>query len=334
MPCFPNPVDGYLKPIPCNVRSLLDCQQTAFEVFDTNELWRHFAFQQNRELWVNLQFWFMFPVSIAVAAAAMASGIEGATFFAPIFILVLRLPPNVAIGTGLITQVFGVLSGLYAFRQKKLIDYRLGGRLLAVSIPFALVGTWLSTLVDPSFIRLLLIGALLVLGISYLKPASTLSTGARRRTAAKSPTDRKHCVTTAEGDTVCYDTGDPTEGRIMAGLGGLSVGMLSSGLGGLNGYFFLRRCGMPAKISVATSVYVVAITALVASSGHVLKLMESGETAGNMVLSLIIFTIPGALIGAQVGSRIASRIQPAVLERVLGSLFMITALLMAADLLF
>ena len=47
---------------------------------------------------MTLEYWFMLP-------AAMASGVEGATFFAPFFILVLRLPPEVAIGTGLITDM-------------------------------------------------------------------------------------------------------------------------------------------------------------------------------------------------------------------------------------
>jgi len=37
--------------------------------------------------WV--QYWFMFPVSIAVATTAMLSGIGGAALFIPIFVVVL-----------------------------------------------------------------------------------------------------------------------------------------------------------------------------------------------------------------------------------------------------
>ena len=46
---------------------------------------------------MSLEYWFMLPVSVLIATIAMASGVEGATFFAPFFVLVLRLPPNVAI---------------------------------------------------------------------------------------------------------------------------------------------------------------------------------------------------------------------------------------------
>jgi len=52
----------------------------------------------------------MLPVAIIVATIAMASGIGGATFFAPIFMLALGLSPEVAIGTVLITEVFGFAS--------------------------------------------------------------------------------------------------------------------------------------------------------------------------------------------------------------------------------
>lgn len=54
-------------------------------------------------------------------------------------------------------------------------------------------------------------------------------------------------------------------GRLIAGVGGLFVGMISTGLGELNGYFLLQRCRVPSKVSVATSIFVVALTALSAS---------------------------------------------------------------------
>jgi uncharacterized membrane protein YfcA len=71
----------------------------------------------------------------------MASGVGGATFFSPIFILGLGLPAEVAIGTGLITEVFGFASGLIAYIRKRLIDFSLGLTLLVVTVPLALIGT-------------------------------------------------------------------------------------------------------------------------------------------------------------------------------------------------
>jgi len=48
---------------------------------------------------MTLDFWFMLPISVVFATTAMASGVEGATFFTPLFILALGLPPEIAIST-------------------------------------------------------------------------------------------------------------------------------------------------------------------------------------------------------------------------------------------
>ena len=91
---------------------------------------------------MTFEFWFMLPIAIMIATIAMASGVEGATFFTPLFILALGLPAEIAIGTGLITEVFGFASGLFAYNRKRLIDYKLGLSLLVVTVPMALFGTW------------------------------------------------------------------------------------------------------------------------------------------------------------------------------------------------
>lgn len=45
------------------------------------------------------------------------------------------------------------------------------------------------------------------------------------------------------------------------------------------------------------------------------------------VLSLVTFTVPGVMIGAQVGSGVASHIRQQTLERCLGILFILVAML-------
>jgi uncharacterized membrane protein YfcA len=97
---------------------------------------------------MTFEYWYVFPVSVVIATTAMASGVGGAAFFSPFFILVLRLPIEIAIGTALITQVFGFGSGLYAYFRKRFVDFRLGGMLLMATIPMALIGTWVTGRVD------------------------------------------------------------------------------------------------------------------------------------------------------------------------------------------
>lgn len=271
----------------------------------------------------------MLPVAIVVATIAMASGVGGATFFAPIFILALRLPPEVAIGTGLITEVFGFASGLYAYAHKKLIDYSLGINLLVVTIPAALVGTWVAGSIEPNILKVILGVGLFAVALSFLRAPEHKDVVRMDEAIDEEYGGEKAetCLTTAEGEQICYTVCNRAEGRTIAGVGGLFVGMISTGLGELNGYFLLQRCRVPSKISVATSVFVVALTALSAATGHLFQFAQTGGEVLITVFNLVIFTVPGVIIGAQLGSSMASRISQHTLERALGLLFILVALL-------
>ncbi|MGB5367570.1 MAG: TSUP family transporter [Polyangiales bacterium] len=82
------------------------------------------------------------------------SGIGGAVFFSPIFILWLKLDPTVAVGVALVTEFFGFSSGLIAYVRAKLIDYRLGGQLLVLRVACPTSATRVAPDRDRSRIRL------------------------------------------------------------------------------------------------------------------------------------------------------------------------------------
>jgi uncharacterized membrane protein YfcA len=83
--------------------------------------------------------------------------------------LALSLPPEVAIGTGLVTEVFGFDSGLYAYATKRLMDYRLGAALLIVTIPMALVGPWVAGVVAQDSLEDVLGVGLVAVTASFLQ---------------------------------------------------------------------------------------------------------------------------------------------------------------------
>lgn len=92
-------------------------------------------------------YWFMFPVSILVATSAMLSGIGGAALFIPIFVIIFPMigpeypmATAAAIGTALMTEVFGFSSGFVGYHRKRLIDFRSALPFLAVAVPIAIVG--------------------------------------------------------------------------------------------------------------------------------------------------------------------------------------------------
>ena len=84
--------------------------------------------------------WFLFPAAVVIATLAMSCGLGGAILFAPLFMVVLELPPAVAIGTALLTQLFGLSSGVYAYHRRRLIDYTLVRHVLVTAVPGAVLG--------------------------------------------------------------------------------------------------------------------------------------------------------------------------------------------------
>ncbi|WP_159785422.1 sulfite exporter TauE/SafE family protein [Sodalinema gerasimenkoae] len=277
---------------------------------------------------MNLDYWFIFPIAVMIATIAMASGVEGATFFTPLFIIVLGLPTDVAVGTGLITEVFGFSSGLYAYVHRGLIDYKLGQTLLWVTIPVVVLGTWLAKVIPDDILKGILAVGLLAIAASFLRPPTSPHT--TKQALDSLP---QTGLTSRQGQTFYYRIGNYGEGRLLASIGALFLGMVSTGLGQLNGYFLLQRCRVPSPVAVATSVFVVAITAAIASVGHVLQFIQAGDEVINQVLSLVLFTIPGVLIGAQLGAIVASRLPQSRLERSMGVLFVLVGVILFGEIL-
>jgi uncharacterized protein len=278
---------------------------------------------------VIFDFWYMLPVSIGVATVAMASGVEGATFFAPIFLLAIGLPADIAIGTGLVTEVFGFASGVTAYVRRRYVDYRLARSLLTATIPAAVAGSLVAGYVRAEILETVLGMGLIAVALSFLRaPDGDETERLDRGVAEDFGKSGRTCLVTAEGEEIRYTVCNRVEGSLVAGLGALFMGMISTGLGELNGYFLLRRCRVPSRIAVGTGVVVVAVTALSAATVHVWRFVATGGDALPTVVSLAAFTVPGVIVGGQLGPMVASRISQHVLEKGLGILFLLVGGLM------
>lgn len=94
------------------------------------------------------------------------------------------------------------------------------------------------------------------------------------------------------------------------------------------------RCRIPTRVTVATSVVVVAVTALAASVTHFIDFLQEGGDVLDTVLSVIIFTIPGVIIGGQFGPLLSRRVRGQALINFLGWLFLVVALLTLGEAVF
>ncbi len=251
------------------------------------------------------EYWYLFPISILIATISMSSGIGGAVFFSPLLMLGLKLDPRIAIGTALATELFGFGSGLIAYYKAKLIDFRLAINLLLFSVPAALLGTIYSDLVPPLVLKTIFAVGLIFIGNQLF---SSWRKEEREKNEAAFVKEFENNfeseLTDSSGNNYRYTVCNKNMGRSFAAIGGAFVGMISVGLAELQEYHLVARCKVPTPVAVATSIFVVVITVLVASVGHFYEFAKEGGEVLNQVVNIVIFTGPGVIIGGQIGSRL------------------------------
>jgi len=265
--------------------------------------------------------WFMFPVAIMVATVAMMSGIGGATMFTPLFLVVLKLQPAVALASGLFIEFFGFTTGMIGYARKRCIDYSLVKEVLPYSLTGTVIGLGLSFIIPKAVIELILAGILLYLSFQFLRR-------------------KKKCEPVMWPEKTVVGTTQATNNSPRIGLGykmswlfgGSLFGVSSSGLGEMNEYVFLKRLRLLPGRASGTSVMIIAISALIAALFYMSSLYASSQTdLLSTVTSIVVFAIPGVIIGANIGVQLATHISTKHMELFVGTLFFLLALVIIGN---
>lgn len=271
-------------------------------------------------------YWFMFPVSILVATCAMLSGIGGAALFTPIFVLIFPLlgPEYVlgstmaAITAALITQTFGFTSGFIGYYRRGLIDYGLAWRILRVAVPVGIAGALVAFLVHDSV--LLASYSILVAVLAVVMWRNRPPAGAEKFGLEGPP----RTIVDSHGREYAYRT--PKLGirsYALTSLGAFLTGMVSVGIGEVT-ISKLTRKGLPIAVAAATSVLVVIVTVVFASTTLAAQLIRDGGWTA-VPWDLLVYDIPGVLIGGQIGPRLQGKIAPHTMRRGIAVLFVVLA---------
>lgn len=262
---------------------------------------------------IDINYWFMFPVATGIATIAMSSGIGGAIMFTPFFMLVLRLDPLLALGAGLTIEVFGFSSGVIGYWRKKVIHFDVVKQLILLTIPATIIGVILGRWFPVYVLKIMLSSLILYLAYQFLLKGKECLPKDPRCTGVSAIPEKM-----APGKMV----------KATSLFGGLLVGMISSGLGEVNELNFLRKMKMPVPAASGTSVFLVAMSAIVGVFAHIYFLVSQGELSIiTNVLSILIFAVPGVILGAQIGVLLSNRINRRAMGKFVGILFAILAIL-------
>lgn len=276
----------------------------------------------------------MLPACILIATFAMLTGISGTAMLTPFIILafpLLRVPtltPAAAVGMALFTEFFGFTSGFVGYHRAGLIDYGTGWKLAAVGVPAIVLFSLVSQSVDSSLLKVAY-GVMMILLSAYLflsaagnvrNPTLRALPKAAETIPRKREARVERIIRASNRREYRYKVCDQHRGYLMTLVGAAMEGLVSVGLGELEMPNLVKRCKIPVAVSAATSVFVIAVTVLSGSITALLALVQKGGVS-SVPWSLIVYTVPGALLGGQLGARFQGRISSEHSDRMIAILF-------------
>ncbi|MFC0469662.1 sulfite exporter TauE/SafE family protein [Halalkalibacter kiskunsagensis] len=221
----------------------------------------------------------------------------------------LDITPQVAVGTSLLIMIFTGISATISYMKQKKVDYKSGLLFFSASGPGAVVGTWLNRGGDASSFQMYL--GFFILFVSFI-----LLIRNRLSPLPRSGKGVERVTTDEEGNVYTY-------GYRLVPVLALSfvVGMLS-GLFGIGGGSLLVPAmivlfSFPPHSAVATSMFIILLSAVVGSLSHVMQ--------GNVNWMYALALIPGAWFGGTLGAAINRRLSSDKLVLVLRFILIIIA---------
>lgn len=252
-----------------------------------------------------MEYWFLFPVGIVIAACATSSAIAGSNFWTPVYLMWMGLEPKVSFWASLATMLFGFGSGVYRNLRDGTFDKYLIGRYLLIAGPMTAVGALASARLEAAW--LLHVFALFVFGYGaylireFLRPGSA--------SAGRAPDERVHMGVGAVAGFL--------HGAIASGVGVLLMPAIL-------GHKRIRHHAA----AVGSTVILVFTCSLISIAFRVdgallASLVEhSGEIA-----AMIAFAAPGVMLGGQLGPRLTGRLPRRLLRLWIGGLLIVVGVL-------
>lgn len=233
--------------------------------------------------------WTLTAAGLVVGVIVGLTGMGGGALMTPILVLFFGIPPLTAVSSDLVASAVMKPFGSAVHIRRGNVDWRLVRWLCLGSVPAAFSGVLVSKALGRGLgvqnVVQIALGIALLLAVAGLVVRSII----RLRTPSSSPGDAKVRVAVRPLATV-----------ILGALGGLVVGMTSVGSGSLIIVALLALYPMLRPNDLVGTDLVQAVPLVGAAAvGHLLF----GDFQFSVTSSLLIGSIPGALIGATISSR-------------------------------
>ncbi len=222
-------------------------------------------------------------LSLGIGLALGLIGGGGSIITVPVLVYVLGVPPHRAVGMSLAVVGSTALVGTFLHDRRGAVAWRTGAVFAASGTVSAYLGSKLTRSISPPALLLLFAGLMLVAGIVMLTRRERLET-----TVAHVPSLWR---------------------EVLAGFG---VGFLTGFLGVGGGFLIVPALvlfgGLPIRVAIGTSLFVIAVNCAAGLAGH-LTVGDADWTLTGLVAGL-------AIAGALAGTALSRRFHPKGLRRV------------------
>jgi uncharacterized membrane protein YfcA len=260
-------------------------------------------------------------LGFVVGAYGTMIGAGGGFVLVPVLLLLYpSSEPEFVTSISLMAVFFNAGSGTVAYVRQKRVDFVAANVFAVATIPGAIGGALVVTLIPRHVFDLLF--ATLLIGVSallVLRPGTTTRIVQRRNRRF----EVRRVLVDAHGDTYVYSY-NLALGASLSVIVGFLSSLLGIGGGVVHVPILIQVLHFPAHVATATSHYVLAVSALTGTIVHI----ATGQLDGGYVRAGAISA--GVVVGAQVGALLSRRVSGDLLIRLLGVALFATSLRLLA----
>lgn len=138
-------------------------------------------------------------IAIGIGGGVVGSiiGVGGGIIFTPTLIL-MGLPPNQVASTSLVAVAFTSISSAISYARQRRIKYAIASKLAILSIPGAVLGAYLSTVISIDFFKLFF-SIILIIAVVYILFNSRMKHGIAEKKPRLNPYPLLYCCAFAAG---------------------------------------------------------------------------------------------------------------------------------------
>jgi uncharacterized membrane protein YfcA len=250
----------------------------------------------------------LLPVAgFLIGIVAAMAGVGGGVFIVPLLALAFSFSPAHAVGTSLTVIVFTAVAATVSYSRQKRVYYKIGLLLAVLTVPGAVLGAYLTSVLPASLLGLIFGVFLVLVAVQMVAEGSIFRKNGKQGSSVSVNSEAELCASKNRLVT----------GVLLAFFGGLASGLLGIGGGAVLVPIMVLVLMMPIHIAVATSMFTMILTSLSGVAQH--------YALGNVNLEFALLIAVGSVLGAQLGAYTSKRVSGKNLRRIFAVVLIIVS---------